>query len=192
MDIIIVLGAQNDRQGRLSAMALARARGALEQYRSRPGARLLATGGYGHFNPAPRPHATYLAAYLVEQGADPDDILAQVESAHTVEDAALTRRFLDALVEPGREDAPSAEKRARPCVRSIVVVTSEVHVPRARLIFQHFYDPARLTFVGTPDAVSPERLRELRAHEARQLERIRQQGGVLYRGQLVRRLGAHP
>jgi uncharacterized SAM-binding protein YcdF (DUF218 family) len=104
----------------------------------------------------------------------------------------LTRRVLGAFIEPGHEDAPSAAKRARSYVRSIVVVTSEVHVPRARLIFQHFYDPARLTFVGTPDAVPPERLRELRAHEAEQLERIRRQGGVLYRGQLVRRLGSRP
>jgi uncharacterized SAM-binding protein YcdF (DUF218 family) len=192
MDIIIVLGAQNDQQGRLSAMALARAQGALEQYRSRPGARLLATGGHGHFNPAPQPHAYYMATYLIEQGVDPNDILARVESAHTVEDAALTRRVLGAFIEPGHEDAPSAAKRARSYVRSIVVVTSEVHVPRAQLIFQHFYDPARLTFVGTPDAVPPERLRELRAHEAEQLERIRRQGGVLYRGRLVRRLGSRP
>ena len=169
MDLIIVLGAQNDAQGRLSAMALARAQGALEVYRRRTGSRLVVTGGYGRFNPAPLPHAHYLAAHLIAQGVDPDHILARVESAHTVEDAALARKYLAPLF-----------------VHSICVVTSDVHVPRARLIFEHFFRPALLVFIGTPDAVSPQRLRELRAHENEQIERIRRQGGVIYQGHLVR------
>jgi uncharacterized SAM-binding protein YcdF (DUF218 family) len=214
MDLIIVLGAQNDAQGRLSAMARARARGALEAYRRRAGSRLVVTGGYGHFNPAPLPHAHYMAAHLIEQGVDPDHILARVESAHTVEDAALTRPFVDAWAEApppcavaGHEDAlstrsghghsdarnASAESGRAGSARlyrnaptTIIVVTSDVHVPRARLIFEHFYHPARLVFVGTPDAVLPQRLRELHAHESEQIERIRRQGGVIYQGRLVR------
>ena len=154
MELIIVLGAQNDAQGRLSPMALARAQGALEAYRRRTGSKLVVTGGYGHFNPAPLPHARYMAAHLIEQGVDPDDILARVESAHTVEDAALTRPLVDAFAPPS----------------PVVVVTSAVHVPRARLIFEHFYDPARLVYVGTPDAVSPQRLQELHAHELHGIE----------------------
>jgi hypothetical protein len=61
-----------------------------------------------------------------------------------------------------------------------------VHVPRARLIFGHFYPPARLVVVGTPDACPPERLQAMRAHESEQIERIRRQGGVIYRGRLIR------
>jgi uncharacterized SAM-binding protein YcdF (DUF218 family) len=171
MDLIIVLGAQNDAQGRLSAMALARARGALEEYRRRPGSRLVVTGGYGRFNPAPLPHAEYMARYLIAQGVDPGDILARVESAHTVDDAALPRQFLRAFIDPG----PT----------TIVVVTSRFHVPRARLIFEHFYDPALLVLVGTPDAVSPQRLRELCAHEREQIELIHRQNGLIYHGRLV-------
>jgi uncharacterized SAM-binding protein YcdF (DUF218 family) len=166
MQVLVVLGAQNDASGALSPMALARAQGALEQYRRRPGAKLVVTGGYGRFNPAPRPHAHYMAAHLIEQGVDPGDILAQVESAHTVEDAALTRALLDGA----------------DC--SIVVVTSEIHVPRARLIFEHFYPSTRLTFVGTPDAVSAERRQEMETHEAKQIARIRRQGGVIYQERL--------
>jgi uncharacterized SAM-binding protein YcdF (DUF218 family) len=201
MDLIIVLGAQNDAQGRLSAMALARARGALEVYRECTGRRLVVTGGYGHFNPAPLPHAHYMARYLIAQGVDPTDILAQVESAHTVEDAALTRQFLDAFAESERADSGRADSGrtgsgpAEPARRhsdarqdpfTLTIVTSDVHVPRARLIFEHFFPPARLVTIGTPDAVSPQRLRELRAHEREQIARIRRQGGVIYQGRLIR------
>jgi uncharacterized SAM-binding protein YcdF (DUF218 family) len=195
VDVVIVLGAQNDAQGRLSPTALARAQGALNEYRRRPGATLLVTGGYGRFNPAPRPHAHYMAVYLIEQGVDPDHILAQVESAHTVEDAALTCRLLGELVRSGHRDIPFtttenaflAEASTDLSVGSIIVVTSEVHVPRARLIFEHFYDPAQLTFVGTPDAFSAKHLQKQNAHEVEQIARILQQGGVLYRGKLFLR-----
>jgi hypothetical protein len=59
-------------------------------------------------------------------------------------------------------------------------------VSRARLIFSHFYPAARLVFVGTPDACTPDRLEAMRAHEREQIERIHQQGGVIYQGRLIR------
>ena len=170
MHIIIVLGAQNDGHGNLSSMAIARAQGALREYRQLCQARFLLTGGYGWFNRAPKPHAHYVARYLVEQGVAAHDILALVESAHTVEDAALAQDVLDSLP-----------------VHAVSVVTSEFHAPRARLIFEHFVDPDTLTMVGTPNAVSPERLQAWQAHEIEQIERIHQQDGVIYQSRLIQR-----
>ena len=167
MDVVIYLGAQNDAQGVLSAMALERAQGAMDAYRSTPGAKLLITGGYGHFNPAPLPHAHYVVQHLLAEDVPAKDLLPPVESQHTVEDAALTRESL-----------------ALHDVRSICVVTSELHVPRAQLIFTCFFDPARLSFVGTPNCISGERLQRQAAHEQKSIALIRRQGGIIYQGRL--------
>jgi uncharacterized SAM-binding protein YcdF (DUF218 family) len=167
LDVVLYLGAQNDPQGVLDEMTRVRAAGALDAYRARPGAKLLVTGGHGAFNRAPLPHAHYVVQHLRTQGVPADDLLPLVESRHTVEDAALAREALAPLD-----------------VRSICVVTSAFHVPRARLIFSCFFDPALLSFVGTPNNASEEWLVKRDAHEQKRIAEIRQQGGVLYGGRL--------
>lgn len=167
MDVIIYLGARNDAQGRLCKTALRRVHGALDAYRAAPGSKLLVTGGYGHFNRTPLPHAHYVIQYMLAQGVPTDDLLPMVESRHTVEDAALSREALASLD-----------------VDSICVVTSTFHVARARLIFECFFDPAKLSFVATPTFLSAERSQQRKAHEAASIALIRQQGGILYQGKL--------
>ena len=131
---------------------------------------VLLTGGYGPFNHAEKPHAHYVAEYLLKQGVDREDILEYAVSAHTVEDAVLSRRILEAC-----------------SVGSICVVTSEVHIERARLIFEHFFDPRMIAFVATPDALPPDQLQRFRDHEADRIETIRKQGGIIVDGKLIRR-----
>ena len=169
-DIIIVLGAGNDTDGNLTDMAISRARGALREHRKRPGSKLLLTGGYGSFNRAEKPHAYYVAEYLLKQGVDREDILDYAVSAHTVEDAVLSRRILEAYP-----------------VGSICVVTSEAHIERTRLIFDHFFDPRKIAFVATPDALPPDQLQLFRDHEADRIETIRKQGGIIVDGKLILR-----
>jgi len=167
MNVVIYLGADNDAWGVLSPMALARAQGAVEAYRAMPGAKLLVTGGYGAFNRAPLPHAHYVVQHLLAQGVPEDDLLPIVESRHTVGDAALSRAVLAPLD-----------------VRSICVVTSQFHVQRAQLIFACFFDPALLSFVGTPSCVGGERLQRHETHETASIALIRRQGGILYQDRL--------
>lgn len=170
IDVVIVLGAQNDMNGKLSEMAVERVEGALREYRRRPGSKLVLTGGYGHFNRSRRPHAHYLAQDLTGRGVDERDFLPFVESSTTVEDALFSKRLLDGYA-----------------VKSICVVTSELHVRKARLIFEHLFEPAVLTFVGTPNGVAAESLRRYEAHEKTAIKRIKKQGGVIYDGRLYLR-----
>jgi uncharacterized SAM-binding protein YcdF (DUF218 family) len=168
MTVIILLGAQNDEQGRLSPMALARAGGALDAYRTQPHPRLLVTGGFGAFNRAPQAHAHYMAEFLLQNGVARQDLLPYALSAHSVDDASMTKEILSHLP-----------------IHDIHVVTSEFHVDRIRLIFTHFFDPARMSYAGTPNAVDDGTLRRLELHEQTAMKAIRRQGGILVDGFLI-------
>lgn len=165
--IIIVLGGQNDVAGKISPMTQARATRAIELLRRTPHARLLLTGGYGHFNSSTEPHAYHLSTFMMDQGVEPEHFLPFVLSANTVEDAVFCARGLRGHVLPG-----------------IDVVTSQIHVARAQLVFEHFFDPALLHFHGAPDAATSNVLLRHAAHEHAAIEQIRMQGGVLFEGQL--------
>jgi hypothetical protein len=153
-------------------MTQARARRAIELFRCTPHARLLLTGGYGHFNSSTQPHAYHLSTFMMDQGVGPEDFLPFVLSANTVEDAVFSARALRGHV-----------------LSWIDVVTSQVHVARAQLVFEHFFDPALLHFHGAPDSATSDVLLRHAAHEQAALEQIRSQGGVLFEGQLHTRRG---
>jgi uncharacterized SAM-binding protein YcdF (DUF218 family) len=165
--IIIVLGGQNDVAGKISPMTQERATRAIELLRCTPHARLLLTGGYGHFNSSTQPHAYHLSTFIIDQGVDPGHFLPFVLSANTVEDAVFSARALRGFVLSG-----------------IDVATSQIHVARAQLVFEHFFDPALLHFHGAPDAAASDVLLRHAAHEQAAIEQIRMQGGVLFEGQL--------
>lgn len=166
--IIILLGAQNNKQGQLSEMALSRSHGVFQEWQRQPGSKILITGGYGTFNVTKKPHWYYLARYLIKLGVEIQEIFGAVYSRSTVEDAALSSKLL-------YNYAP----------KSITVVTSEHHLERVRLIFEHFFAAEVLTFSGTPNLEPPERLRELCEHELRQIEIIKRQGGIIFDGKLI-------
>ncbi len=156
MHVIVVLGAPNDENGQLSAVALGRAETALREYRAHPGGKLLLTGGYGsHFNTTDKPHAHYAARFLTSRGAAPEDILPFAESATTIEDALLAERILRGYA-----------------VESLTVVTSGFHLRRARLIFEKVFPSQAITFVAAPDALSPEEYEQARRHEEEAIARL--------------------
>jgi uncharacterized SAM-binding protein YcdF (DUF218 family) len=165
MDVVLILGAQNDVDGNLSKMAIERATGGLREYQSRPGAKLMVTSTYGHFNRADMPHAHYMAEFLLARGVPDEDLLPFVESTNTVEEAVYSRRILDGM-----------------SVRSLCLVTSDFHVPRARLVFEHFFRPDMIEVVGVPNGVAEEELGRYQRHEEEAIQRIRNQGGVLFGG----------
>jgi uncharacterized SAM-binding protein YcdF (DUF218 family) len=156
---IIVLGAPNDAQGRLSSMAIERCQQALSEYRCRPGSQIIPTGGWGyHFNTADRPHGHYVRLYLEAQGVPAADILECAESANTIEDAQLSRPIIE-----------------RHGIGELVVVTSDFHVPRARFIFEREFPELRLTFPGAKTNLPEDELARRKQHEETALAKLQQQ-----------------
>jgi uncharacterized SAM-binding protein YcdF (DUF218 family) len=133
-DVIITLGFRNDAQGRLHPLTLGRLQAAATQWRQRPGARLILTGGFGpHFNTAPRSHAWYCRGHLFAQGIPADAVAALIDSTNTIEDAVLSRPQV----------LPLTPQR-------LVLVTSDFHMPRARLIFERVFPGHAFIFVAAP------------------------------------------
>ncbi len=163
LDILIVLGAPNDLDGRLSPIALSRAERALEEYRKRPGCRLLLGGGYGErFNTTTKPHAHHVARHLISNGVSPTDIVGFAEGSNTVEEAVLAHRIL-----------------ASRSVRRIYVITSDFHCQRVQLIYEHVFAGYEISVLGATAALSPDEAAKRTRHEAEALRTIREQGGVI-------------
>ncbi len=146
---IIVLGAPNDENGRLSSIALERCRLALRIFEQSPQAVILPTGGFGeHFNTAPQPHAAYTRAFFLEQGVPPEHILKGAHSRFTREDAELTK--------------PTVERYG---IEDVTVVTSDFHLERVRIIFDRMYDGYVLHYQASETKLPRAQLDALIAHE---------------------------
>ncbi|MBI5382392.1 MAG: YdcF family protein [Opitutae bacterium] len=154
---IVVLGAPNDPQGRLSSLALERCAQAFHEWTLRPGAKLLPTGGWGaHFNTTPLPHHHYLRAQLIALGVPAEAFVEGVESANTIEDAQRCRPIV-----------------ARHGFSRLVVVTSDFHVARAQFLFAREFPELPLELVGAVTQLPAEELQQRIAHEARALAKLR-------------------
>ncbi len=165
--ILFVLGAPNDTQGRLSAIARSRADKALALQRHDPQVRITAVGGIGaHFNTTPVPHRDRVHQYLRALGAvvdagSPTDLL----SGNTVEDAWMIEAYVQARG-----------------IEGYGVVTSGFHMPRCRYIFGCLAGRRQVEFIAADD---PEELgEEVWAHEATALGQLLAQGGVVVQGVL--------
>jgi hypothetical protein len=124
MEIILVLGSPNADDGTLSKMAESRLAECLNLYRNR-NSKIVLTGGFGeHFNITKNAHALYLKQSLIESGVKNEDILALIESSNSVQDAILSKWIID---------------KFQP--EQIVIVTSDYHYLRAKLIFETVYAP---------------------------------------------------
>lgn len=124
MKIILVLGSPNSATGELSPMAVSRLQLCLQLYSTEP-RKIVLTGGFGtHFNTSDKPHAYYLKQALLNAAVSADNILALVESSHSVDDATLSKWIIN-------EYNPE----------EITIVTSDYHLARAHVIFKAVYSP---------------------------------------------------
>lgn len=161
MKIIVVLGAPNSEEGVLSEMAMSRVKLCVSLY-EKEHAGIILTGGFGaHFNTTEKPHAFYLKEMLKKEGVPESAILGMIASSHSVEDATLSKWVIGAL---------------KP--EEILIVTSDYHQKRAKIIFDAVYEPFKNLsfFSASSEFVDPEILNPLVAHEKQAVEDLLKNG----------------
>lgn len=154
--VIVVLGSPNDDQGQLSSLALERCEQAWREFQAHPDYRVLPTGGWGeHFNTTDKPHSHYTRQELVRLGVPKVAFLPCAQSAHTGEDATLSRPILD--------QHPDAE---------LIVVTSDFHAARVQFVFQREFPERGITLSTSVTNLPADELARLHAHESQALQRL--------------------
>lgn len=170
--LIVVLGSPNDDQGNLSDMGRGRIELALQKYvELRPqGWKLLLTGGFGeHFNRTATPNAHYAKQLLVDRGLQEADFVEFALSRNTVDDALQSR--------------PIVERHSCP---SLLVISSDFHIPRVEFVFRSVFPDRTIAFAGAPYLETrPAAERErLNAHEQKELTSLRERGESIVGGAL--------
>lgn len=154
--VIILLGAPNNKKGRLSRIARERCEQAFLEYRKHPEYKILPMGGFGpHFNVTDKPHAHYSSRYLISKGVPEGDILEFAESSNTEEDAELSW--------------PIIKKYG---VERVIVVTSDFHIQRARMIFERRFSEIPILFAASKTQLSQKELDKWKLKEKRALSRL--------------------
>jgi len=156
--IILLLGSPNDDTGELSQIAIDRNECAYNIYQSNKDIVFLCTGGFGeHFNRTDKPHAYYSKEYLIAKGAKEEDFLPFVLSSNTYED------FEKAKLEIGRLNPDL-----------VIVVTSDFHIGRARLLYEYFIGKANVLFVPAKSTLNSNELTASIDHEEQAINRLKQ------------------
>jgi len=162
------IGAPNDNEGNLSVIALSRCEAAYSEFCKNRERKLICTGGLGtHFNITSTPHAYYLKQYLMTKGVPEANFLPLVESRYTFEDALLSKSVIEEFG-----------------IRSVILVTSEFHLPRAKLIFCGVFSKIMFSYLAAITPLPYEELLELEKHEFQVLERER--GNLLTLSDLIK------
>lgn len=155
---IVVLGAPNDSEGKLSVIAQSRCEAVLAEFINNPALKVICTGGVGaHFNTTATPHGQYLKRYLISKGIPEAHFLPIVESRFTFEDATLSRNVIK---EHG--------------ITSVILITSDFHLARAKLVFSGVFPRLSIRYIAAMTPFSDEQLLELEKHELEVMERERQ------------------
>jgi uncharacterized SAM-binding protein YcdF (DUF218 family) len=158
-NIIIILGSPNSPNGRLSKIAIGRAKKCLEIFNPEKDM-ILCTGGFGfHFNISPKPHADYLQRYLMKNGISKNYFLPFANSSNTVEDATKAKEIL-----------------VKNITEKVIIITTDYHLKRVQLIFDEIMINFRKTYIGVPNKMSARSLLKFEKHEAKAIEGILRAG----------------
>ena len=146
---IIILGSPNDKDGNLLPIAISRCEKALSEYHRLADCKILCTGGFGEqFNASQFSHGSYLRDYLVSRGVPASKFLNVALSSFTLEDATLSK--------------PILEEHA---IEQVTLVTSDFHMARARLVFEHVMPNITFSYAEAETNVGSLEFEKLVQHE---------------------------
>ncbi len=159
--IYVVLGSLNYKTGELNDLATNRIDKCLEIIKEQNNYKILCTGGFGNnFNNTPIPHAEHLYRYLEKNGVDRDVFLAPALSKNTVDDAVKSKEILEQLE-----------------FEEFIVITSDFHVDRVKLIFNLICGEIwNFKVISAKSNMTPERSKKLRDHENKAIKQIKNKG----------------
>lgn len=158
--IIIVLGSPNSPSGELSYIATSRLDLCFDTYQKKSNCQILCTGGWGEqFNASIKSHAFYARNYLEEKGVKQDHFLDFALSENTVEDALKAKEIL-----------------LNQNFEKLIVITSDYHQERVRLIFDEILSSYPKEYLGAPDNLKGENLEKVMRHEKLAVRAISENG----------------
>ncbi len=116
----VVLGFQLNPDGTMKDELIGRLQVALDSAKKYPNAYVACTGGGTASQNPSATEADQMAAWLIDNGVDPDRVIVENKSTSTVENAQFTYKIL-------RESYPQID--------SICMITSDYHIPRGCLLY---------------------------------------------------------
>ena len=145
-DVIVALGGGIAADGRPQPPTVARARRAVELYRSGRAGRIVMSGSHGMYDPLPaRTEAAAMAEIAVAAGVPPGRITAETRSRDTIGNIWFTKPLLG---------SPSGQ--------GVTVVTTDWHAARVRYLAQVIWGPGYQVDIeplaGEADTRSPEEI----------------------------------
>jgi uncharacterized SAM-binding protein YcdF (DUF218 family) len=154
--LILSLGAPNDKAGNLSPMATERLNAVINLYRHNNDMLIACTGGIGkHFNETEHPHYYYSHIYLQKNGIPDSSLTAPVYSTNTIEDFTQARELIYHIAPP-----------------VLIVVSSDFHMERVKIIHEKMLGYPATIFWGTPAGVPDNILQQLKEHEKNAIDRL--------------------
>ena len=156
--LILLLGAPNDEQGRLSQMAQDRIDCAYNLYANNEHMTFLCTGGYGqHFNTTNRPHAYYAKQALIKKGVREEDFLPFILSTNMDSSEVSNILYEDFKI--------SKEIIEKELPDMLIVITSDFHIRRAKLLHDRIINYPHTLFLPAKSNLSEKELLSLIEHE---------------------------
>ena len=159
-EVLIVLGSPNSAEGKLGDIAVDRLNYCLKIFDIHKNL-ILCTGGFGeHFNTTDQPHAHYAIEYLMNRGIDKEYFMDIALSSNSVQDAVKAKQVL--LYSGGDH--------------SVKVITSDFHIERVKLIFEHILTSFTIEYHGVIHPMPIEEKERLIQHEKRAIAEIKRNG----------------